>query len=72
MLRKLDWKPVEDAPNMQRVLLWDSKGNFFSGRVSQDGRGGYECFDEQGYTAFNVTHYAVVEGPRPLNRLRYL
>ena len=61
--RELEWKPVENAPHMQPVLLWDNKGNFFSGRVSQGNGGSYEVFDEQGYTAFNVTHYALVEGP---------
>ena len=61
--RELEWKSVENAPHMQRALLWDNKGNFFSGRVSQGNGGSYEVSDEQGYTAFNFTHYALVERP---------
>lgn len=60
--RKLHWKPIENAPHKQKVLIWKD-GDFFAGRVLQVGNGGYEVEDDEGGIVLSAIHYALVEGP---------
>lgn len=62
--RELEWRPITEAPNGQRVLLWNRKeGTFHTGRVRFIPSGAYEIETDDLSVSFNISEYAVVEGP---------
>ena len=61
--RELHWKPIEEAPEKQELLIWDRHGKFHKGTVSRPAVGGHDVRDNDGFFLFSATHYAVVEGP---------
>lgn len=61
--RHLNWRPISQAPDGQKVPLWDKdRGGFGTGRVRHSSSGGYEVESDDPQVVF-PSHYATVEGP---------